>query len=174
MKNICHLLSNKGFDVICPNLLNNDTSFDYSHEKAAYLHFMDNIGFKKASDIIKRLLLDMKDKYKKVYLIGFSVGATVAWLCSEEESLDGIVGYYGSRIRNYLEIDPHCPTMLVFPQKERSFHVDELISCFEEKKKVEILKFNGLHGFSDPYSPNYHVKSAQEAFSKVIDFIKRH
>lgn len=169
MRSICQSFSD--FDVICPNLLEG-APFDYSEEAVAYCNFVDHIGFTNASNKIKNLLFELKDQYKKVYLIGFSIGATIAWLCSEEEYVDGIVGYYGSRIRNYVDISPTCPTLLFFPQEEQAFNVDELIAKLD-KKQIEIHKFNGVHGFSDPYSPNYHVESAQQAFSKVMDFINK-
>lgn len=170
MKNFCQLLSAKGFDVICPHLLKREAPFEYSQEEVAYRHFMENIGFTNASDQIKSVLLDIKDKYEKIFIVGFSVGATIAWLCSEVDGLDGMVGYYGSRIRNYLKIIPSCPTLLFFPEREPSFNVEELIFCFKEKN-IEIYKFNGQHGFSDPYSPKYNAKSQDEAFSRMVDFL---
>ncbi|MFJ8258397.1 dienelactone hydrolase family protein [Peribacillus asahii] len=173
MKNICKLLSEKDFDVICPNLLKQEAPFEYSQEELAYRNFTENIGFVNASEEIKSLLLDIKDKYKQVYIVGFSVGATIAWLCSEEDCLDGIVGYYGSRIRNYVGIDPLCPTILFFPEREQTFNVDQLISCLE-KKNIEIHKLYGQHGFSDPYSSKYDKKSAQEAFNRMVDFLLKH
>ncbi|MBS4192646.1 dienelactone hydrolase family protein [Bacillus sp. FJAT-49705] len=169
MEHVCQRLSENHFDIICPNLLGQEAPYDYSQEEAAYRHFVGNIGFMNASEKIKNVILDCKDKYKKVYLLGFSIGATIAWLCSEEECLDGMVGYYGSRIRNYTDINPKCPTMLFFPETEPSFNVDDLISCLDEKK-IEIRKFNGQHGFSDPYSPKYDVKSAQQSFRFMVDF----
>ncbi len=173
MKNICQLLSEKDFDVICPNLLNQEAPFEYSQEELAYRNFTENIGFVNASEEIKSLLLDIKDKYKKVYIVGFSVGATIAWLCSEEDCLDGIVGYYGSRIRNYVGINPLCPTILFFPEREQTFIVDQLISSLA-KKNIEIHKFYGQHGFSDPYSSKYDEKSAQEALNRMVDFLLKH
>jgi dienelactone hydrolase len=62
--------------------------------------------------------------------------------------------------------------MLFFAQEEQSFNVENLIICLE-KRNLEIHKFNGQHGFSDPYSPIYNAKSAQEAFGKMIDFLKQ-
>lgn len=170
MQSFCELLSNQSFDVICPNLLEREIPFDYSQEEVAYRHFMKNIGFAYATHNIKEILSDVKDTYDNIYIIGFSVGATVAWLCSQEEYVDGIVGYYGSRIRNYVELTPQCPTMLFFPQEEHSFNVDEFTSTLD-KKNVEIHKFNGKHGFSDPYSPQYNGKSAQKAYIKLVDFL---
>lgn len=172
MKNICKSLSEHDFDVICPNLLERETPFDYSQEEIAYRNFMENVGFTNASHKIKSLLLDIKDKYKKVFIIGFSVGATIAWLCSEEKFIDGIVGYYGSRIRNYIEMSPQCPTMLFFPQEEQSFNVDELIPTLD-KKNIEIYKFKGEHGFSDSYSPKYNVESAQKTFKEMVNFFMK-
>jgi dienelactone hydrolase len=173
MQSICELLSKQSFDVICPNLLERQTPYDYSQEEVAYRNFMGNIGFANAMHKIKDILSDVKEEYEKIFIIGFSVGATVAWLCSDEECVDGIVGYYGSRIRNYVELTPQCPTVLFFPQEEQSFNVDELISTLK-KKNIEIHKFIGKHGFSDPYSLQYNVNSAQKAFSKMVNFIMNH
>ncbi|PEQ88659.1 hypothetical protein CN481_19335 [Bacillus sp. AFS006103] len=173
IKNFCDLLTKQDFDVICPNLLEREQPFDYSEEEIAYLNFMENVGFSDAVYKIKNLLLSVKNEYQKIYIIGFSVGATVAWLCSEEECLDGVVGYYGSRIRNYTQIVPLSPTILFFPQVEQSFSVDELISNLD-KKNIEIYKYFGQHGFSDPYSTKFNEKSSQNAFNEMLNFLKRH
>ncbi|WML56092.1 dienelactone hydrolase family protein [Neobacillus sp. PS2-9] len=173
MESICEKLSLQGFDVICPNLLEREQPFDYAEEKVAYQNFMENVGFSNAVQKIKDILLTFKNEYQKIYIIGFSVGATVAWLCSEEDYLNGIVGYYGSRIRNYIEVVPLIPTILFFPQEEQSFLVDELISILD-KRNIEIHKLNGKHGFSDPYSLNFNTKSAQEALNKMLTFMKRY
>ncbi|WP_342578596.1 alpha/beta fold hydrolase [Psychrobacillus sp. FSL K6-2843] len=171
MKSFCEFLSEQNFDVICPNLLGSDVPFDYSQEELAYHHFMENVGFENALRKIKAVLLDIKNKYKRIYVVGFSVGATLAWLCSEEESVDAIVGYYGSRIRNFVSITPKSPTMLFFPIEEKSFNVDELISVLD-KRKIKIFKFRGQHGFGDPYSSNYNKESAQKASIQMVLFFQ--
>jgi dienelactone hydrolase len=173
MQSFCELMSKQSFDVICPNLLRRDLPFDYSEEEDAYRYFMGNVGFTDASHIIKDIVSDFKEEYQKIFIIGFSVGATVAWLCSEEEGVDGVVGYYGSRIRDYAGLTPKCSTMLFFPQEEPSFDVDELISTLDTKNIV-VHKLNGRHGFSDPYSLKYDGISAQKAFRIMVDFIKKH
>ncbi|MFJ8235528.1 hypothetical protein ACIQ34_07240 [Ureibacillus sp. NPDC094379] len=45
---------------------------------------MDNVGITSGLHKVKNILLDIQDEYSKIFIIGFSVGATVAWLCSEE------------------------------------------------------------------------------------------
>ncbi|NQD66365.1 dienelactone hydrolase family protein [Bacillus haikouensis] len=170
MQSFCELLSKQNVDVICPDLAENETSFDYSDEDAAYRHFMDHTGFIYAAQKIRNSLSGLKERYEKIFIIGFSAGATVAWMCCEEEYADGIVGYYGSRIRDYTDLNPECPVMLFFPEAEPSFNVDELIATLE-KNKIETHKFKGKHGFSDPYSSSYHAESERKAFSKVIEFL---
>ncbi|WP_258297202.1 dienelactone hydrolase family protein [Paenibacillus peoriae] len=171
IENFCSSLSDQGYAVICPNLLGKETPYDYSQEETAYTNFMDNIGFDRAFYHMESLLLSVRARYKKVFIVGFSIGATIAWLCSKEKYVDGIVGYYGSRIRNYLEIAPHCPTLLFFPQEEPSFNVDELISTLDNRN-IRVHKFSGQHGFSDPYSPRYNVHSAQQSFKEMVEFFK--
>lgn len=85
MKDVCATLSQWGFNVICPNLLEKETPFDYSSEEDAYQHFMKHIGLLNGANTIKSVLREVKDRYKEIFIVGFSVGATVAWVCSEEE-----------------------------------------------------------------------------------------
>jgi dienelactone hydrolase len=173
MQYICKLLSEYNFDVFCPNLLKQEMAFDYSEEEKAYRNFMEDLGFEDTLVKIKNLLLGIREKYKNVYLIGFSVGATVAWLCSEEKLVDGIIGYYGSRIRNYMELSPQCPTLLIFPDEEKSFKVNELVAVLDGKQNVEVHQFSGQHGFSDPFSSKYNEQSAKKAFMEMLNYIKK-
>ncbi|QII50487.1 dienelactone hydrolase family protein [Bacillus paralicheniformis] len=170
MHEVCRLIAEQGFDVICPNLLNRDQPFDYAEEKAAYLFFMENVGFPGVLRKINTIISKLDRQYLKIILLGFSVGATAAWLCSEDERVDGIAGYYGSRIRDYLNISPSCPALLFFPEKEQSFDVDECISQLESKK-VKTVKLKGEHGFSDPYSVKYNRQSSQIAYEMMMEFL---
>ncbi|WP_408010249.1 dienelactone hydrolase family protein [Pseudalkalibacillus sp. A8] len=173
MVDLCELLSEQNFDVICPNLLEQEIPFDYSQEVKAYHNFMDNVGFTNGLHKVKNILLDIQDEYSKIFIIGFSVGATVAWLCSEEECVDGIVGYYGSRIRDYVNIYPKCPVLLFFPKAEKSFNVDELVSTLD-KPNINVHICRGEHGFSDPYSSKYNEELAQNTFRETLSFFKNY
>jgi dienelactone hydrolase len=170
IQSFCEFISEQGTDVICQDLLERETVFDYSQEEMAYHHFIENIGFERSTEKIMAILSKYRLEYKRIVIIGFSVGATVAWLCSEDERVDGVIGFYGSRIRNYLEVTPMCPTMLFFPEEEPSFQVDEVIAKLE-RKHIDIQKYSGKHGFSDPYSSNFHKESAQKTRDRIIDFL---
>lgn len=171
IKHFSENLFSNGFDVWCPNLLNVANPFKYEQEQAAYRHFMSQVGIQKAKDTLIPLLKEIKKDYDLLILIGFSVGATVAWLCSEEDVVDGIIGFYGSRIRDYKGLKPTCPVFLIFPETEPSFNVDDLMSCLSKKEKVLLEKYPARHGFCDPASPNYKAPLGKRAFAQMMKFI---
>lgn len=170
MKDTAQQLFNLGFDVICPHLLARKEPFEYTEQEAAYQHFTTDIGFTNASNRVKSIIQDIQDRYQSVYLLGFSIGATIAWLCSEEQGVDGVIGFYSSRIRDHLTINPACPTLLFFPEKEQSFQVDELMQMFSSDF-IQAYKLKGLHGFADPNTSAYNETSAEWAKNKMLQFL---
>jgi dienelactone hydrolase len=105
-------------------------------------------------------------------VIGYSVGATVTWLCGTESGLvDAVVCHYGSRNRDYLDRDPECPSLFLFPVRETSFNVDELIARLRERVNVDVRKYEGLHGFADPHNTNYVESASNQAFDDTVRFL---
>lgn len=167
---VCEQFSMKGFDVVCPNLLNRESPFHYAEEEKAYRNFVENIGFDLAFDRVKNLVHTMKNNYEKVFILGFSVGATIAWRCSALE-VDGVVAYYGSRIRDYLEVVPKCPTLLFFPTNEKSFHIETILSKLREST-AEIRILHAAHGFTDPSTVNYDETLTKSTMEEALEFLE--
>lgn len=168
---MCKQLSEYKVDVIAPNLLNSQEPFGYEQEETAYRFFIANIGFASAADQVKEMLSQARRQYQKVYVLGYSIGATLAWLCSETGLCDLIAGFYGSRIRDYLLVKPNCPCLLFFPAAEQSFDVDTLIYDVSRIEKVYSKKLEGAHGFADPFSKKYNKKSSMKACVDIKSFI---
>ena len=159
-----------GYDVYCPNLLQLEQPFPYVEEQQAYAHFMNDIGFEQSFAQVQNLILELKYTYKEIHLVGFSIGATIAWLCSELAGVTSVVGYYGSRIRNYLDINPACPVLLIYGQSEQSFDVASLVERLTDKN-IQVQTYEGHHGFTDPYSRHYNQQSSTQAFSHTKEFL---
>ncbi len=170
IKSICRKLTKVGFDVFCPNIIGREP-FSYEKTEEAYKHFVQQVGFdtyKTINDQVKQL----KNKYRKVFLIGFSVGATLAWRCCENLLCDGIVCCYGSRIRDYVNLNPECPTILL-QAKEPSFDVDKFIIQMEDKLNLIIYRFEANHGFMDPDSKSFDSLASKQAEEFIFDFIEK-
>lgn len=158
----------QGFAVYCPDLLG--TVYGYDREAAAYAHYM-RIGFAAAAGQVAALAESLADRHRRIYLVGYSAGATVAWLASGQEPFAGAVGYYGSRIRDYLDIVPACPVLLLFPSHEDAFSVDTLARGLAAKERVRVHILPGRHGFADRYSPRYDRAAAAEADALAAAFL---
>jgi dienelactone hydrolase len=184
---VCKALAEEGYDVICPDLLDGKPPFDYDREEDAYLYFMNFVGLEASAKRTTFLLRQEEGRYKNIVLLGFSVGATVAWLScvtaikGDENfhfggsliNCSGMICYYGSRIRDYTEVALKCPALLIFGEQEKSFDPRDLQKELEPMEQATVHILKGSHGFADPDSPYYNVESAKEADRLVRDFIEQ-
>jgi dienelactone hydrolase len=183
---VCQSLADSGYDVVCPDLLDGKPPYDYAREEEAYQYFMNFEGFESSAKRITFLVRQEEYAYRRIFLLGYSAGATIAWLCGADSvkpggvqyggsliKCSGVICYYGSRIRDYMEIIPKGPTLLLFPEDEKSFDPYELQKELKKKEKAEVHILEGKHGFADPYSANYHEASAREARRITEDFLER-
>ncbi len=153
-------LEARGFAVYCPDLLGK--VYGYDEEAAAYEHYM-RVGFKTAAGEVAALAASLADRHDSIFLIGYSAGATTAWLASGRGLFAGVVGYYGSRIRDCLDVSPACPVLLFFPSREETFSVPDLTKVLAARERVTVNTLPGRHGFADRHSPRYDAAAAAEA-----------
>ena len=162
--------TNWGFRVYCFDFYNG-TGFDYSEADAAYQYFYEHTGLD-GYRLIWNLVDELKVEYEEIYLVGYSVGATLAWRCSENPNCTGIIACYGSRIRDYLNVKPKCPVLLMFAEKD-SFDVTSVMKSLNELPNTNVESFQAEHGFLDPYSVHYDAVPAKNAENKMIGFLRR-
>lgn len=170
MEELCEEYHGLGFDVYCPNLLQRD-GFLYSEAAEAYQFFMNHVGFDACQDI-EHLLAQLKHTYDKVFILGFSVGATIAWRCCEHTDCDGIICCYGSRIRDYMSLQPSCPVLLLFAEQD-SFDVGHVIKQLVGKSKLDVTTFGASHGFMDPHANWFHREEAKKAKEYMRGFLEK-
>lgn len=171
MKKMARLVRNAGFDVITPNLLAEREVYTLKEEKTAYDRFVKNRRLEKGEEIIRRLIMEAHEKSREVYLLGFSMGATIAWICSSMIEVSGAVCYYGSRIRQYPDIEPSCPALVFFPSFEPSFDLPQFIEAIKEKQHpfIRVYQFEGRHGFANPDSVHFNKQLFLETLSVIAD-----
>ena len=166
----CQKFTKASYDVFCPNMIDKPP-FSYDESKEAYDLFKKNVGFegyKEVNDLVNQL----KDNYDHVFILGFSVGATIAWRCCENSLCSGIVACYGSRIRDYTNLTPYCPTLLLFA-KEDSFDVNALVCQLREKHHLSIIEVDAQHGFMDSYSEYYNIQQSKYAEESIVNFLSQ-
>lgn len=167
MNYYAELLYRNGFDVYVPDLLDRTEPYTYEEEEAAYKNFIADIGFLSAKEQVNALIEKILHQYRHIRIIGFSIGATVGWLCSENPAIHQVIGFYGSRIRQYPNVTPYGQVRLIYGDKEKSFSPQDLKRDFLMKPNVDVQIVNGSHGFADPYSTNYHA----EITNRLMDYL---
>ena len=159
-----------GMAVFCPNLWLR-APFTYGEEAAAYTYFQRHIGFGAYRDI-DYLLEELQAAYDRVFVLGFSAGAALAWRCSTCGHADGVIACYGSRIRDYLDAAPRCETLLLFA-KQDGFDAAAVTERLQGKRHVETMLLPAKHGFFDADSQGYDARQAEKGWRYIDAFMKR-
>ena len=72
------------------------------------------------------------------------------------------IGFYGSQIRNFLDVNPVMPIDLYFPGDEPDFDVSTLIEKASRKQFVRCFKTDYSHGFMNKRSKGYDTAGYSE------------
>jgi len=159
----------EGVDVLTPDLLHGRV-FPYAQDEQAYQYFVSEIGFGQAAEEVKNIVSAHRTSYDRIFLIGFSIGATLAWMNSTS-GVDGMIGFYGSRIRNYADLVPGCKALLFFASHEKSFDVSALADQLHGKTNTTTEVIEGEHGFMNPFHHAYLADESKQCMKKSKDFI---
>ncbi|WP_394779486.1 hypothetical protein [Undibacterium sp.] len=137
-----------------------DNTGAFHSEQKAYHAFVAQGGVAGYAGKLRSLLQESVGQIR--FAIGFSAGASALWLGSEAEefgSLQQLTLFYGSRIRDYASLKPRCPARLIFAEREPAFDAAALVAELGSRgHRAEVAK-NTSHGFMNPYSGGYCVKS---------------
>lgn len=111
---------------------------------------------------------------KKVGVIGYCYGGTIAWLAATRLHVAAAVGYYGGRISKYANEALSAPTMLHFGKLDAHIPAKEVATIQAAHPEVEIYWYEAGHGFNCDARGSYDKESAREARARSLDFLKKH
>lgn len=135
-------LEMNGYNVVLPSLYSDN--YVGTNEEYSYKKFFTEVGIDEGLSLLEKIIGENVNS--NIIIIGFSIGATLAWLKSTDKRVKMIIGFYGSRIRHYKNIIPTVPVRLFFCD-EKSFDVNSQIRELQEKNNIKIEKISGEHGF---------------------------
>lgn len=142
----------------------------FNDEQNAYQYFVDNVGIDNYFAYVRNQLKNNQVPY---CLLGFSVGASIAWRLSGEArdiaEPTKLLAFYGGQIRHYSQLTPKLISKhkveLIFPHKEQHFNVNDLVKTLKTKVKVSQVPY--AHGFMNPRSTNFSATGFR-AYQKII------
>lgn len=128
----------------------------FTDDAAAYRHFQAEDGPRRLEALVRGLVTP------DTRLIGFSAGAAAAWRVLAEAPAGGAVLFYGSRIRDALDLVPQCPVEVVLPTHEDHVDVGALGAALEAVARVTVTRTPWRHGFLNPRSTGWDAGAAAD------------
>lgn len=125
-------------------------------------------------DIAAAIDFAKKETGKKVGVVGYCYGGSLAWLAATRLHPDAAVGYYGGQIGKYAAENPNCSVMLHFGRQDSHIPPSVAESVHSAHPEVEIFWYDAGHAFNCDPRPSYNAAAAQEARQRTIEFLKRH
>lgn len=159
----------RGFDIYIPAQFPHHTPFRYEQQEEAYRHFSANVGFDPA--VVTTLLHDLRTQYETLIVVGYSVGATLAWLSATSGLCDGVICYYGSRIRQYLHLAPLCPALVIIARYEPAFDPRHATDA-GKAPRVQCKMYDARHGFCDADCATFDAALSHQVMDDVSAFIR--
>ena len=111
---------------------------------------------------------------KKVGVIGYCYGGTLAWLAATRHHPAVAVGYYGGGASNYAAEMPSCPVMLHFGRQDAHIPAAEVEKIQAAHPEVEIYWYDAGHGFNCDARASYNAAAATQARERSLSFLKQH
>jgi len=114
------------------------------------------------------------ETHKKVGVIGYCLGGTIAWLSATRLEPAAAVGYYGGRIGNHASEEPAGPVMLHFGKQDTHIPAAEVEKVHSAHPEVQIFWYDAGHAFNCDPRPSYNADAAKEARQRSLEFLKKH
>ncbi len=129
---------------------------------------------KALADIAAAYEYAAKTTGKKVGVVGYCWGGTLAWVTAARLHPAAAVGYYGGRIGNYIGEKPSAPVMLHFGKQDTHIPAEEVAKVHAAHPEVEIYWYDAGHGFNCDARSSYNAAAAKEARGRSLEFLKKH
>lgn len=140
-------------------------------EEEAYAFFLHTGGVEAYAKKISSVIAE----WRPDAIVAFSAGATAAWCALAEPDLTVRLGvlFYGSRIRDYLNLRPAVPVKLIFAEHEKAFAVAPLITVLREQGVDADMVPGTRHGYMNRRSSGFDAGAMQEGLREAIGLLAR-
>lgn len=135
-----------------------EADFSVHNEQQAYQAFLAAGGVQAYSIKLREFV---RQQPQLRHVVGFSAGASAWWLsCAEyAHALQSASLFYGSRIRDHLDIQSVCNTHCIFAEQENAYQPQLLVQALRQRGHQAEVAIGTKHGFMNPYSAGFSLKA---------------
>ena len=111
----------------------------------------------------------------KVGIVGYCWGGFVAWMAAARVSgLACAAPYYGGGMLENIDIEPRCPVMCHFGERDAHIPVEGVKKLAAAHPKQTVHIYAADHGFNCDQRGSYDAPSAKLARERTLGFFSRH
>jgi len=176
---VCDRLAQDGYNAIAPALFDRtERNFEsgYSPDEIANARkFVANPDWNAMLKDTQPAIADLK-KEGPIAIIGFCMGGTVAFLAATRlQGLSAAIAYYGGQIAKFADEKPKVPMEMHFGEKDQSIPMSDVETIRKRRPETEIYTYpDAGHGFHCDERASYNEKAAKEAWTRSMEFLKKH
>jgi carboxymethylenebutenolidase len=179
IRSVADSYASDGFLVVAPALFDRiERGVELGYEGADLekgMSFIPKLDIDNALlDIAAAMAFAASETGKKVGVIGYCFGGTLAWVAAARLRPAVAVGYYAGRIGNYVSETLHAPVMLHFGKLDAHIPPEEVAKIHAAHPEVEIYWYDAGHGFSCDARASFEPLSAFEARKRSLDFLRKY
>jgi carboxymethylenebutenolidase len=181
IRSVVDLYASEGFYALAPALLDRvqpGIELNYNSADANRgMQIVQQIGIDKALLDVSAAINSAAQSApgRKVAVVGFCFGGTLAWLAATRLNPAAAVGYYGGQISRFVAEQPRCPVMLHFGAKDKHIPASDIQKIQQAHPEVTVFLYeNAGHGFNCDHRPDYEPASAKQARERTLSFLRSH
>lgn len=186
MRQIADYYAEEGYVVVVPDLFwrqepGVELGYDEASWQKAFGFFQGFDQDKGVEDIDAALLAlkGLKECTGGTGVLGFCLGARMAYLAACRCDVDAAIGYYGMGMENHLDEADNIGGRLVLHFAEQDEYCpaaarNDIYAALESRDNVELYTYPGVdHAFARPGSEHYHKPSALIAHERSVAVLRK-
>ncbi len=111
---------------------------------------------------------------KRVGVVGYCFGGSLAWLAATRLNPHAAVCYYGGSIAKYASEAPRCAVMLHFGNKDPHIPLSEIEKIQRAHPELPVFLYDAGHGFNCDQRKDYAPQAASLARERTLEFFRKH
>jgi carboxymethylenebutenolidase len=179
IRSVAEGFARDGFLAVAPALFDRiEPGIDLGYEaedRQKAMSFFPKIDMEKAvMDTAAAIDCAASESGRKVGVIGYCFGGSVAWLAATRLHPAAAVGYYGGQSGRYAAEVPNCPVILHFGRQDAHIPPTVAEAVHAAHPDVEIHWYDAGHAFNCDPRPSYNAAAATLARQRSLQFLKTH
>jgi carboxymethylenebutenolidase len=165
----------EGFETIAPSMFDRvEPGFRIPYSEIPKgIEVMQKLHWDDVMTDVRTAMNALEDA-KKIAVVGYCWGGTVAHVAAQRLPVTAAVSYYGGGLPGFLEDPLGAPVMYHFGELDQHVPMDVVRAVQHHYPGMPVHVYKAGHGFNCDHRADYDNESAALAFERSVAFLKEH